>query len=192
MRRGQFSLDSSFVTHLLLATLSMSAIFMIIAGAMAFVPAVLRLEFGSDSLDEVAVVTREILEIHAVVWPVVVACLIAVAVSSLFLFNRMTEPLFRFVEIFESIRQGRFPAPIKLRAHDYLKREAKILNEMVADLQSMIGDIKRSQGELSSTIEEIAEALPQDDRERIAEFVSVLIEHDKSLRESVARFRDPS
>jgi methyl-accepting chemotaxis protein len=191
MRRDQFSRDSSFATHLLLATLSMSAIFMVVAGAITFSPAVVQLEFGSDSLDQVAVLTQEILQIHTAVWPVVVACLIAVTFTSLFLFNRMTEPLLRFTRIFESIRQGNIPGPIELRGRDYLKREARALNEMTAELRSLIGEIKRSQLDLSGTIEEVAEMLSQGDPKRISELVNTLGEQDKSLRESVARFVDP-
>lgn len=190
MKRDQFSRDSSFAIHLLLANLAMSVIFMIVAGAITFAPAVVRLEFGSDSLNEVAVLTQEILQIHAVVWPVVVACLIAVTVTSLFLFNRMTQPLFRFTRIFDSIRQGNFPGPIDLRARDYLKREARALNEMTAELRSLIGEVKRSQLDLSGTIEEIAEVLSRDQPARITELASTLCEHEKSLRESVARFSD--
>jgi methyl-accepting chemotaxis protein len=167
-------------------------IFMMVAGAIMFVPAVMRLEFGSGSLDEVAVLTQEILEIHAVVWPVVVACLITVTITSLFLFNRMTEPLSRFVKVFDSIRDGIFPDPIELRAHDYLKREAKAMNEMTNELRSVVGEVKRSQIDLSSTIEEVAEALSQDGPEKIAELVGILGEQDKSLRESVDRFVGPA
>ncbi len=192
MKRNQFSRNSSFRTHLLTATLSTSVVFMIVAFAIIFLPAVVRLELGSGLLDEIAALTQEILEVHAVVWPVVFACLVAVTASSLFLFNRMTEPLFRFVKIFESIRQGRLPDPIQLRARDYLKREAKALNEMTAELRSLIGEIKRNQIDLSSTIEAVAEALSQDDPERIAELVGILGEQDKSLRESVACFMDPA
>lgn len=192
MRREQFSRDSSFATHLLLATLSMSAIFMIVAGAITFAPAVVQLEFGSGSLDQVAVLTQEILHIHAVVWPVVVACLIAVTFTSLFLFNRMSEPLVRFTRIFESIRQGQLPDPIALRGRDYLKREARALNAMTVELRSLIAEIKRNQLELSATIEEVAEAISQDDPKRIAELVNTLGEQDKSLRESVNRFSDPA
>jgi methyl-accepting chemotaxis protein len=170
----------------------MSAIFMIVAGAITFAPAVVQLEFGSGSLDQVAVLTQEILQIHAVVWPVVIACLIAVTLTSLFLFNRMTEPLVRFTKIFESIRRGNFPGPIELRGSDYLKRETKALNEMAAELRSMIGEIKRSQVDLSGTIEEVAEILSLDDPQRIAELVSTLSEQDKTLRESLARFTDPA
>jgi methyl-accepting chemotaxis protein len=191
MRRDQFSRDSSFATHLLLATLSMSAIFMVVAGAITFAPAVVQLEFGSGSLDQVAVLTQEILQIHAAVWPVVVACLIAVTLTSLFLFNRMTEPLLRFTKVFEKIRQGNFPDPIELRGRDYLKREAKALNEMTAELRSLSGEIKRNQLDLSGTIEEVADALSQDDPKGIVELVSTLSEQDKSLRASVARFTDP-
>lgn len=190
MRRDQFSRESSFAVHLLTATLSTSAILMMVAGVITFAPAVLRLEFGSGSLDEIAVVTQEILEIHAVVWPVVVACLIAVTLTSLFLFNRMTEPLFRFIKVFESIGQGRIPKSIRLRGRDYLKREARALNGMTLDLSSLIGEIRRSQSELSGTIEEIVEASSRDEREKVAELVGVLDEHDKSLREAVARFTD--
>jgi methyl-accepting chemotaxis protein len=192
MRRDQFSRDSSFGTHLLLATLSMSAIFMVVAGAITFAPAVVQLEFGSGSLDQVAVLTQEILQSHAAVWPVVVACLIAVTLTSLFLFNQMTEPLFRFTKIFESIRQGDLPGPIELRGRDYLKREAKALNEMTGELRSLIGEIKQRQLDLSGTIEEIADVLSQDDPKRIAELVSTLSEQEKSLRESAARFTDPA
>ncbi len=190
MRRDQFSRESSFAVHLLTATLSTSAILMMVAGVITFAPAVLRLEFGSGSLDEIAVVTQEILEIHAVVWPVVVACLIAVTLTSLFLFNRMTEPLFRFIKVFESIGQGRIPKSIRLRGRDYLKREARALNGMTLDLSSLIGEIRRSQRELSGTIEEIVEASSRDERGKVADLVGVLDEHDKSLREAVARFTD--
>ena len=192
MRRDQFSRNSSFGIHLFLATLSMSAIFMIVAGAITFAPAVIQLEFGNGSLDQVAVLTEEILQTHAVVWPVVVACLIAVTITSLFLFNRMTEPLLRFTRIFEAIRQGKLPDPIGLRGRDYLKREAVALNEMMAELRSMIGEIKRRQRELSGTLEEVAEIASLGDPERIAELVSTLSEQDKSLRESLARFQDPA
>jgi len=190
MRRDQFSRDSSFGTHLVLATLSMSAIFMFVAGAITFAPAVVRLEFGNDSLDEIAVLTKEILQIHAVVWPVVLACLIAVTFTSLFLFNRMTEPLFRFMRIFEGIRQGDLPGPIKLRDRDYLKRETKALNEMTAELRSRIAAIKSSHQVLSCSIEEVEEVVSQDEPARIADLVATLREQDKSLRESLAHFKD--
>jgi len=103
----------------------MSVAFMVVAGAVTFASAVVRLEFGNESLDEIALLTQEILQIHAAVWPVVVACLIAVTITSLFLFNRMTEPLLRFTRIFESIRRGEIPDPIELRGRDYLNRETK-------------------------------------------------------------------
>jgi methyl-accepting chemotaxis protein len=192
MRRDQFSRDSSFAAHLLLATLSFSAFFMLIAGAITFAPAVIRLEFGSGSLDQVAVLTREILEIHAVVWPVVVACLIAVTLTSLFLFNRMTEPLMRFVRVFDCLRRGEIPDPIELRGRDYLKREAQALNELTAGLHLRIGEIKRRQVDLSCAIEEVAEAVSRGDSEQLATLIGELGEHEKKLRESLAQFADPA
>jgi methyl-accepting chemotaxis protein len=102
----------------------------------------------------------------------------------------MTEPLLRFNKIFESIRQGNLPDPIELRGRDYLKREARALNEMTAELRSLIREIKRNQLDLSGTIEEVAETLSQGDPQRIAELVNTLSEQDKSLRESVAHFAD--
>jgi len=120
------------------------------------------------------------------------ACLIAVTITSLFLFNRMTEPLLRFSRIFANIRQGKLPDPIELRKRDYLKREAVALNEMIAALRSMIGEIKRRQRDLSGTLEEVAEITSLGDPGRIAELVSTLSEQDKSLRESLARFQDPA
>jgi len=192
MKRNQFSRDSSFAVHLVLATLSASLIFMIIAAAITFAPAVLQLEFGSDSLDQITALTQRILEIHAVVWPVVMVCLITVTITSLFLFNRMTEPLGRFVKAFENIRQGKFPDPIQLRARDYLKREAKALNEMTIGLGLLIGEVKRRQIDLSNTIEEIAGTFSPDHPEQIAELVNSLGEQEKSLRESIDRFSDPA
>ncbi len=165
-------------------------VFMLVAGAITFAPAVMKLEFGSGSLEEIGIVTREILEIHAVVWPVVIACLIAVSISSLFLFKRMTEPLSRFVKVFERIGRGELPAPIELRAGDYLKREMKALNEMTAELRSLIGEVKRNEAELSSAIEEVAEASRSIDSEQLSAPVDALLEHAKSLRDSVARFGD--
>ena len=78
------------------------------------------------------------------------------------------------------------------RGRDYLNRETKALNEMLTELRSLIGEIKRSQRDLSNTIEEAEEIISQDEPERIAELVSVLREQDKSLQESVARFAMPA
>jgi methyl-accepting chemotaxis protein len=102
----------------------------------------------------------------------------------------MTEPLFRFARIFESVRQGILPGPIELRGSDYLKREVRALNEMTAELRSLIGEIKRRQLDLSGTIEEVAEVLSQDDLPRLSDLVGMLGEQDKSLRKSLDRFRD--
>jgi hypothetical protein len=135
MRRESLLADPSFRTHLLWVTIGSTGALLLVLSAAVLVPLLVRFD-SATSLDELRVLTQQILDLHARLWPVVFSSLVSVFLSSWLLYRRMVAPLVRFVRIFEAVREGAVPEPITLRAGDYLRREAEALNGMLAALRA--------------------------------------------------------
>ena len=135
MRRESLFADPSIRTHLLWVTTGSTGALLLVLSAAVLVPLLVRFD-SATSLDELRVLTQQILDLHARLWPVVFSSLVSVFLSSWLLYRRMVAPLVRFVRIFDAVREGGVPEPITLRAGDYLRREAEALNAMLAALRA--------------------------------------------------------
>jgi hypothetical protein len=135
MRRESLLADPSFRTHLLWVTIGSTGALLLVLSAAVLVPLLVRFD-SATSLDELRVLTQQILDLHARPWLVVFSSLVSVFLSSWLLYRRMVAPLVRFVRIFDAVREGGVPEPITLRAGDYLRREAEALNAMLAALRA--------------------------------------------------------
>jgi methyl-accepting chemotaxis protein len=134
MRHEGLFADPSFRAHLLWVTTGSTGALLLVLSAALLIPLFTRFE-SATSLDELRNLTAQILELHARLWPVVFVSLVSVFLSSWLLYRRMSAPLVRFVRAFESVREGKIPEPIELRATDYLRREAAALNAMLDALR---------------------------------------------------------
>jgi len=126
---------NTFRIHLVLTSAIATLSFALLTGTSIFVPLAVQLDRHDLDPTSMGVIAQHFLDLHRAFWPVVLGALIASILSGMLLFQRMTDPLKRFVHIFESIERGDVPPPITIRHLDYLTAETAALNRMLAALR---------------------------------------------------------
>ena len=127
---------NTFRLHLVLTCGIATLCFGLLIGASVFVPLAVQLDRPDLDLDVTAGIAQHFLDLHRAFWPVVLGALIASILSGMLLFQRMTGPLQRFVDIFERVARGDVPPPITIRRLDYLTAETEALNRMLEALRA--------------------------------------------------------
>jgi methyl-accepting chemotaxis protein len=130
---------NTFRTHLILTCAISTLSFGALIGASVFVPLSVQLDRADLDPGVMAGIAQHFLDLHRAFWPVVLGALLASILSGMLLFQRMTGPLQRFVDIFERIERGDVPPPLTIRRLDYLTAEAAALNRMLAALREARG-----------------------------------------------------
>jgi methyl-accepting chemotaxis protein len=130
---------NTFRTHLILTCGISTLAFGALIGASVFVPLAVQLDRRDLDPNLMAGIAQHFLDLHRAFWPVVLGALIASILSGMLLFQRMTGPLQRFVQVFESVARGEIPAPMTIRRMDYLSTEAAALNRMLEALREARG-----------------------------------------------------
>ena len=86
------------------------------------------------------------------------ALLLIIFIHQIIMSHRLCGPLVNFVHSFKKLSKGDFTRKIYLRRHDYLKDEARYLNEMIDGLSNIIVDLKIENNLLVSSLEKVTDA----------------------------------
>ena len=90
---------------------------------------------------------------------VTVAVLLLVAfIHQIIMSHKFCGPLVNFVNSFQRIKNGDLTRKIYLRRYDFLKDEARDLNDMIDGLSEMIADIKKENKAVVSSLEKAMDA----------------------------------
>jgi hypothetical protein len=125
----------TFRTHLWLSGSIATLCFAVVLGLSIFVPIAMELGRADLRSPEAYGLAQHFLFIHSALWPLVILSLIASVVTANVLFQRMREPLIRFLHCYAAIERGIVPAQLTIRAADYLADETDALNGMIASLR---------------------------------------------------------
>jgi methyl-accepting chemotaxis protein len=148
------SLDT-FRWHLVLASATATIAFAAVIAVSMFAPLASQLDRPDLSPQVAGGIAEYFLYLHAAFWPVVLCSLASSVVTALLLFREMVQPLVRFMRVFQALERGEVPAPVTIRARDYLRDEARALNGMLVSLAA-----RRAQRELAAQrVAEIADDL---------------------------------
>ncbi len=178
-----------FLVRLLLTATGSTTVFALVIAAAMFAPLIARMQSGAPSSSEMLVLADRMLTLHARYWPVVFASFAAVCGSSLLLFARMTAPLVRFLRCFQSVTNGELPHPVQLRRSDYLRDEAKALNSMIASLGVFLDDLRDHSDAIHRALAELLAHHGNGPTGDLTVHLTQLEALDKSLRDTLARFR---
>ena len=126
---------NTFRIHLVLTCAIATLSFGILTAASLFVPLAVQLDRHDLDPELMGGIAQHFLDLHRAFWPVLLGSLIASILSGMLLFQRMTDPLKRFVRVFASIERGDVPPPITIRRRDYLTGETAALNRMLVALR---------------------------------------------------------
>jgi nitrogen fixation/metabolism regulation signal transduction histidine kinase len=139
-------------SHLWLSGSIATLCFAVVLGLSIFMPIAMQLGRTDLRSAEAYGLAQHFLFLHSALWPLVLLSLIASIATANVLFQRMREPLVRFVRCYESLEQGVVPPQITIRGADYLADEADALNGMIASL-------RRQQAVRSEAVARLEEAI---------------------------------
>jgi hypothetical protein len=123
-----------FTVHLLGASLVFGTALVALAAGLLLLRWAIPLEHASSSPHRALEASRHILELHEGFWPAAGASLFALGVAAVWLGRRLRGPLTRYRDVFARVEAGGTPAPIAIRATDYLAEETAALNTMLDGL----------------------------------------------------------
>lgn len=175
----------AFAAHLAAASLVFGGVALVIAGAAMIGRWAFRLELASSSTQGALEASRRILELHETYWPIAAVALVALALSAHWLGRRITGPLVRFVDAFEQVAAGHVPAPVAVRANDYVARELAALNGMLDALRERAAQREATRAELLATLDELAERTRGDAAS--GELLATALDQAKRLADGVDR-----
>lgn len=146
--RRLFAVVHPLQIRMLLQVIAYSLIVFVLLAVPVFSPLMEALDDPRLSWEERAAVANDLLNLHARFWPWAMgACVVALinCLHSLRLMHRVAGPLYRLRKVFPKIGEGNLSVRTTLRQDDYLAPEVDLVNQMTAQLQSKINQIKHAQ-----------------------------------------------
>ncbi len=147
-KRRLFTVVHPLQIRMLLQVIAYSLIVFILLAIPVFSPLMEALDNPILSWDERAAVANDLLSLHARFWPWALGACVVVLINclhSLQLMHRVAGPLYRLRKVFPKIAEGNLIMRTTLRQDDYLAPEVDLVNQMTAQLQSKINQIKHTQ-----------------------------------------------
>lgn len=147
-KRRLFTVVHPLQIRMLLQVIAYSLIIFILLAIPVFSPLMEALDSPTLSWEERAAVANDLLNLHARFWPWAMGASVVVLINclhSLQLMHRVAGPLYRLRKVFPKIAEGNLSIRTTLRQDDYLAPEVDLVNQMTAQLQSKINQIKHTQ-----------------------------------------------
>lgn len=134
------------------------------------------------------------LDLHARLWPALIALAAALAALIVFQSHRIIGPLVRFKAVFEAVTRGELWVHSKIRADDYPQDEGRALDAMLASLRERIGDAQRSAASIDIALQRLAPGIADDARAAAAQLQRALTtyEVDRPNAQSTAAAESPA
>lgn len=156
-RRRQLLVDS-FQTRLLVVTLAYLGVALITFAAALFVPLMLELDSNSTSWDQKMLASSQFLALHARLWPAMAVLFVLVAAHVIVVSHRVAGPLYQFRKVFRAVTQGELGRRVAIRKNDYLTKEMKDINDMLASLDENIKESREATERAMTVLQELRRA----------------------------------
>ncbi len=182
-------LVDTFQYRLLAFNLMYFLTILFIFAAALFLPLMIRLQSDVLSFVEKQEVANEFLLFHSRVWPAIFIIFVLLALHSVFISHRIAGPLYQFRNILEAVTAGNLTVRATIRESDYLHREAAVINDMIAHLNTRIRDIEDHSEELQAGLVELKKAIGSGATEEVNQTIRNLEAQMDRLKLSVDQFR---
>jgi methyl-accepting chemotaxis protein len=185
-RRTRFVVDTKLQISVLLITVGYVGFLLLVVSVSLFAPLVLQLRHVGTNSAEAANAALSILYLHDRFWLPVLLALVVIVLHSLRTTHRIAGPLYRFRRVFEAVRDGVLPKPVKLRKGDYLGAEMDAINGTLASLRGRIGQVQKEAEELHQSLTRYRERSGAPDQGAVADSLwDDIVSTDRQLREAL-------
>lgn len=161
---------------------------LIIFAATLFLPLILQLRSDVLSLSQRHEVASQFLSLHTSVWPAILTVFVLLAIHSVFFSHRIAGPLYRFRITLKAVTGGDLTVRANIRTHDYLHKDADIINGMIANLNTRIKGIQEQSGAVSVVLSHLRAAIDTGSVEKIGQNIESLQTEVEKLNASLDQF----
>lgn len=129
-------------------------------------------------------VASQLLILHERFWPALLAAFVLLGLHSVLTSHRISGPLYRF-RVLEAVKQGDLSAQVNLRKHDYLMKEAEVINEMIDSLRARVRRLDEQQRQADAALAALLERLDTDTTASLGGELGALRSGIAALREGL-------
>jgi methyl-accepting chemotaxis protein len=161
-RRRRILVDN-FQRRLLAVSLSYFGAILLVFAATLFMPLMMALQDDAVSWDQKQQASSQFLALHTRLWPAIAVLFVLLTLHTVIVSHRVAGPLFQFRRAFRSIAQGNLSLRVAIRKNDYLTKEAKDINDMIASLESRVQNCRSAVEMASASLEGLRAAVSSGD-----------------------------
>lgn len=136
LRRRRFIVDPGLQLQLMAISFGQVLFFGTVLSIGLFLPLVIQLLSGPLTSPATARAADYFLNLHDTFWASSVLALVAILLHGVMVSHRIAGPLHRVRRVMRTLREGRIPNPIRLRAGDFLQTDVDEVNLVLAEFES--------------------------------------------------------
>lgn len=127
---------------------------------LSILPLVANIENGAEAIGDRAASARILLYVHESILPYLLPLFGGLFLHCILVSHRIAGPIYRFGVVLRSMQRGDFSPRVKLRPRDYLKEEARLLDDLLGMLDSKFARFKEDVRALEGLVGELGASAP--------------------------------
>ncbi|NOT29691.1 MAG: hypothetical protein HOP15_04485 [Planctomycetes bacterium] len=127
---------------------------------LSILPLIANIENGAEAIGDRAASARILLYAHESVLPYLLPLFGGLFLHSILVSHRIAGPIYRFGVVLRSMLGGDFSSRVKLRPRDYLKEEARLLDDLLGTLEAKFARLKEDARALEGLVGELGASAP--------------------------------
>lgn len=188
-RRKRLFIDELQIRLLSINVAYFAAILLIFAVAL-FAPLVIQLVGGTEGPErEQQLVAEQFLYLSNTIWLPLLFTFVALGAHSVLVSHRIAGPLYQLRRLLRGVAEGNFVPRAVLRDKDYLKKEEKVVNDMIEKLGALIEDVDKRAYELRKTVQQLKTTLGASQTQDVQTCLETLDQNAEALDASLSRFK---
>jgi hypothetical protein len=188
LRRRRFVVNRQLQFGILLTSIAYVVFLVVVVSFALFTPLVLQLRHPDDYSVATSDAALQILYLHKTYWLPVALTLLAIALHSVATSHRIAGPVYRFRRVFEAMKAGVVPGPVRLRKGDYFRPEVDSVNAMLGGWRGFIRQAQRDSAALGEAVSRYKELAPATRSDEAAEAIwADIVRLEQQLQDTVTR-----
>ena len=188
-RRKRLFVDELQIRLLSINIAYFAAILFIFAVAL-FAPLMLQLQGASEGPEwQQQLVAEQFLYLSETIWLPLIFTFVALGGHSIIVSHRIAGPLYQLRRLLRGVGEGNFVTRAVLRDKDYLRKEEKVVNDMIEQLGALIEDVDDRAYEMRKTVQQLKHAFESGQTNDVKTCLGTLDENAESLDASLSRFK---
>ncbi len=188
IKRRIYIVDSKLQYKLVAVIVFYFLVILAVVAISLFLPLFQGLHDTNLDMTGKGLIAEKILFIHIRFWPAFIFISAILTLHSIVVFHRIVGPLYRFRMFYKTISAGDLSGEVKIRKNDYLHRDERLLNDMLAGLRARIDAIRKEHDLLHHDLQRLGSMDVSDANPGIFSRIDTALKRSDSLKKALQGF----